>query len=69
MQMREPLPNIRIPLRPTDADAILQLQPLLADCYRRGRYATLDYTRPLSPQLSEDDQRWVDQLLKEKGVT
>jgi hypothetical protein len=61
----EPLPNIRIPLRPRDADVILQLQPLLAECYRRGRYATIDYSRPLSPPLTDDDQRFAETLLAE----
>lgn len=62
--LQEPLPNIAIPLRPTDADIVLQLQPLLDECYRRGRYSSLDYTRPLNPSLDNDDQVWTDQLLR-----
>ncbi|MCA9009306.1 MAG: DUF4058 family protein [Planctomycetaceae bacterium] len=61
--LQESLPNIAIPLRPTDADIVLRLQPLLDECYRRGRYMSLDYTGALTPQLSDDDQLWVDQLL------
>ena len=47
--LREPLPNIPIPLRPTDGDVVLKLQPLLDACYRRGRYGSIDYGRPLRP--------------------
>lgn len=61
--LQESLPNIAIPLRPTDSDIVLRLQPLLDECYRRGRYMSLDYTSALTPQLSDDDQLWVDQLL------
>lgn len=61
---RERLPNVRIPLRPADADIVLQLQPLLDHCYRSGRYHRLDYSRPLDPPLDADDRKWADQLLE-----
>lgn len=64
--VQEPLPNVAVPLRPTDADIVIQLQPLFEDCYRRGRYASVDYIRPLNPPFSGDDQVWVEQLLKER---
>lgn len=62
--LQEALPNIAIPLRPTDTDVVLQLQPLLDECYRRGRYASLDYTRPLSQQFEGDEQIWIKELLQ-----
>jgi len=62
--LQESLPNIAIPLRPTDADVVVQLQPLLDDCYRRGRYGSLDYTRPLDPPLENDDQNWSNEVLR-----
>lgn len=65
--LREPLPNIRIPLRPTDSDVVLQLQPLLDECYERGRYR-FDYQLPLDPPLAVEDEEWGDQLLREKGL-
>jgi hypothetical protein len=61
--LQESLPNIAVPLRPTDADIVLQLQPLLDECYRRGRYSSLDYTRSLTPELDSADQTWTDALL------
>ena len=66
--LREPLPNIRIPLRSTDGDIVLQLQPLIDECYRRGRYWTIDYHSPPVPRLNDDDEQWADGLLREKGL-
>ena len=62
--LQESLPNIAIPLRPHEKDVVVQLQPLLDECYRRGRYGTLDYTRILDPPLDTDDQNWSQELLK-----
>jgi hypothetical protein len=66
ISLREPLPNIRIPLRPRDQDVVLKLQPLLDECYTRGRYATIDYSLPLRPELSLDDQDWLKSLCVKK---
>lgn len=63
----DPLPNIRIPLRPTDSDVVLQLQPLLDECYERGRYR-MNYQQPPEPPLPAEDEAWVDQLLREQGL-
>lgn len=63
ISLREPLPNVKIPLRPSDSDVVLQLQPLLDNCYRRGRYATIDYSAPLRPELSPDDRHWIESLI------
>jgi uncharacterized protein DUF4058 len=66
--LANPLPNIRIPLRPTDRDVVLQLQPLLNDCYRKGRYASIDYSVLLDPPLDLADAAWSDELLRSKGL-
>ncbi len=65
--LREPLPNIPIPLRPTDSDLVLQLQPLLDECYERGRYR-MNYQQPPDPPLPADDDAWANQLLREQGL-
>ncbi len=62
--LQEALPNIAIPLRSTDADVVLQLQPLLDECYRRGRYASVDYNRELPTQFDGEDQSWMNELLQ-----
>jgi hypothetical protein len=64
--LREPLPNIRVPLRPSDADILIQLQPLVDRCYQSGRYDRIDYGQPLRPPFTDDQRRWVDGLLTER---
>ena len=66
--LRMPLPNIPIPLRLSDRDVVLQIQPLIDDCYRDGRYHRINYRVEPVPRLGEDDARWMDQLLREKGL-
>ncbi|MCY2992327.1 MAG: DUF4058 family protein [Planctomycetota bacterium] len=66
--LREPLPNIPIPLRPTDRDVVLQVQSLIDDCYRDGRYRRIDYRTDPVPRLSEADACWADALLRENGL-
>ncbi len=66
--LREPLPNIPIPLRPTDRDVVLQLQPLIDACYRDGRYHHINYREEPVPRLGEADARWADGILHEKGL-
>jgi hypothetical protein len=65
IRLRDRLPVIRVPLRPTDADVTADLQPLIDQCHERGRYHLLDYRLPLDPPLSREDAAWADQLLRE----
>ena len=65
IQLREPLPVVPIPLRPSDRPVRLALQPLLAHVFKDGRYdETIDYTSPLDPPLEPEDAAWADQLLR-----
>jgi Protein of unknown function (DUF4058) len=66
--LREPLPAIRVPLRQTDADAPLDLQALVAQVYRHGRYDDIDYTLPPVPPLDPADAAWADELLRGAGL-
>jgi hypothetical protein len=66
--LEERLPAIAIPLRPSDADVALDLQPLVDRCYETGAYDDLDYTRPPDPPLDADAEAWTDRLLREKGL-
>lgn len=68
IRLRERLPAIRVPLRPTDADVVLDLQPLIDQCHERGRYHMLNYNLELTPPLSPDDAAWANQLLREKQL-
>lgn len=66
--LRERLPIIRIPLRPKDRDVPLDLQDLIDQCYRRGRYKVIDYQADPVPQFALPDARWADELLREAGL-
>jgi Protein of unknown function (DUF4058) len=65
--LREPLPRIRVPLRETDADVLLDLQALITQVYRNGRYDDIDYTVPPVPPLDAADAAWADELLRAAG--
>jgi hypothetical protein len=67
LPLREKLPTIRVPLRPTDADVPLDLQALIEQVYRHGRYDDIDYTVPPVPPLDPDDAAWADELLRAAG--
>jgi hypothetical protein len=68
ISLRERLPAIRIPLRQTDQDVVLDLQPLIDRAYEFGGYErNLDYRKDPQPPLEGGDATWADQLLKAKG--
>jgi hypothetical protein len=56
---------MRIPLRSTDPDAILDLQSIIDQAYDRGRYDDIDYSQPLSPPLPPVDAEWAQQLMRD----
>jgi hypothetical protein len=60
------LPNIKVPLRPTDTPARLNLQGLIAKAYTMGRYDRIDYSRPCSPPLEGSEKDWADGLIKSR---
>jgi hypothetical protein len=66
LRITEPLPSLRIPLRRKDPDAILPLQLLLDKCYEKGRYYTIDYSRPLKPAFDAETAKWAEKLLHKK---
>jgi hypothetical protein len=65
MPLDKPLKPIRIPLRPKDEDVVLNLQPLVALAYERGRYGNLDYSKPLDPPATRDEAAIIESVLKE----
>jgi hypothetical protein len=68
LPLRQRLPAIRVPLRQTDADVLLDLQALIERCYDNGGYQDdLDYEAEPDPALEADDAAWADSLLREKG--
>lgn len=58
--LRGPLPDVPVPLRPTDEPAALPLQSMLAAVYDDGRHAKrIDYRRPPRPRLAAADADWA----------
>ena len=66
LPLQQPLPTIGIPLGSNHADVPLDLQAIVTQCYRNGRYADIDYRRPLQPPLPAEDAAWVDELLRSR---
>ena len=69
MPLWERLPVVKVPLRPDDADVVLDLQKLVEQCYRNGAYeGTLNYAADPDPPLSGADEDWADEHLHEMGL-
>ena len=64
LPLRQRLPAIAIPLRPTDADVVLDLQQMIDQCYERGRYHRIDYRQPPEPPLPPEEAKWAKELLR-----
>lgn len=66
LNLRDPLPNFRIPLRPRDKDAVLQLQAAMDECYADAQYGRrIDYAAAPEPRLGDEDATWAKELLKD----
>src|SRR6266545_4130168 len=58
--LEAPLPAFRVPLRKKDADIRLDLQALLEQVYRKGRYhLTINYHEPPDPPLTREEAKWA----------
>ena len=68
LPIRQRLPRIRIPLRESDPDAILDLQAIVDQCYLNGGYDDIDYRGAVEPAFDAEDAAWADALLREKGL-
>ena len=63
--LRKRLPIIRVPLRPGDSDAKLDLQSLINAAYENGGYDDTDYRLEPEPPFLPEDAEWAAALLKE----
>jgi hypothetical protein len=68
MRSTERLQTVQVPLRPTDAEAVLDLQPLLDQGYADGGYDDIDYSAEPAPPLSPTEARWAERLLRRAGL-
>ncbi len=67
VSLRRTIPQVRVPLRPADADVVMDLQPLLRRAYRAAGHDDIDYARDPDPPLSPADAAWADALLRAAG--
>ncbi len=64
-KLTERLTGIRLPLKPPDLDVVFDLPGLLAEAYRRGRYArSLPYSDPPPVALTRANAKWVAERLR-----
>ena len=68
MPLQQRLRAIRIPLRRGDRDIVLDIQRLIDQAYRNGRYDLTDYRKHCIPPLEGEDAAWADPLLRAAGV-
>lgn len=63
------IPQFPLPLRPDDAEPIVDLQALLNGVYDRAAYDfRIDYTAEPVPALAEADAVWADAWLREREL-
>ena len=63
------IPDVTVPLLEGDAEPQIPLGALLDDLYREDYYANyVDYNSDPAGQLSDADRRWLDGLLRAKGL-
>ena len=64
------LPPIPVPLVSPDPDIPLHLQPMIDAVYARSRYhQDIDYKRPLSRPLNEEEAKWLAEQLRQRQNT
>lgn len=64
-----PLPRIRVPLRPTDPDVVLNLQSLITMAYDDGAFSQrIDYQNDELPAMEEELNSEVANYLRQRGV-
>jgi hypothetical protein len=67
--IRDPLPEIPIPLIQELPESTLPLRACVDRAYDEGRYAdSLSYAESLRPRLGKEDAAWVRKLLAEKSA-
>lgn len=67
--LRDPIPEVPIPLRAGEPEPKLNLNQLLHELYDQVRYdLRIDYHQEPDPPLREEDAAWVDRLLREVKV-
>jgi hypothetical protein len=61
IMLRDELPRIPVPLKPSDGDVEIELQPIVDGIYDRAGYEDYVYTTSLEPPIGPADLAWVNE--------
>lgn len=62
--IRDPIPDFPIPLRPGEVEPVLPLNQILHTLYDEGAYdLAIDYSQPADPPLPAAEAEWAKQLV------
>lgn len=68
LPLTQRLPKLPIPLRAGDDDAVLDLQAIVDETYRKGGFeALVNYAADADPPLTGEAAAWADELLRAAG--
>jgi hypothetical protein len=67
--LQKKLPRFRLPLAADDRDTVLDLHTAFTRCYDQGGFAAkIDYGKEPSPPLSDEDRKWLHDVLKQQKL-
>jgi uncharacterized protein DUF4058 len=67
--LQKRLPRFRLPLAADDRDTVFDLHAAFTRCYDQGDFAArIDYQRDPAVGLSDEDRRWLADLLKQQKL-
>ena len=67
--LQKRLPRFKLPLAPDDRDTVLDLHTAFTRCYDQGGFAAkIDYRRDPSTPLSDEDRRWLGEVLRQQKL-
>jgi hypothetical protein len=67
--MQKRLPRFRLPLSGDERDTVVDMHVMFSRCYDQGNFAAkIDYQRDPSVAISDEDRRWLADLLKQQRL-
>ena len=64
--LQKRLPRFRLPLAADDRDTVLDLQAAFTRCYDQGGFAAkIDYKRDPVTRLTDENRKWIGEVLKQ----
>lgn len=67
--LQKRLPRFRMPLAADDRDTVLDLHTAFTRCYDQGGFqGKINYQKDPATSLSDDDRRWLQELLKQQKL-